>query len=86
MKIAITSFALRHWQPDASGTRIEQMSSDDLVALCQGAGNAWSGLGVLIDEAGADDYRCSQRCWGFGSQEKQTAPFGFFLDLAGVEQ
>jgi hypothetical protein len=55
------------------------------VALCQGAGNAWSGLGILIDEQGADDYRCSQRCWGFGSQEKQAAPFGFFLDLAGVD-
>ena len=37
MKIAITSFALRHWQPDASGTRIEEMSSDDLVARCQDA-------------------------------------------------
>jgi hypothetical protein len=56
------------------------------LALCQGAGNAWSGVGILIDESGADDYRCSRRCWGFGSQEKQAAPFGFFLDLQGVDR
>jgi hypothetical protein len=55
-------------------------------ALCQGAGNASSGLGILIDEAGADDYRCSQRCWGFGARAGQAAPFGFFLDLQGVDR
>lgn len=33
-KIAITSFALRNWEPGASGTRILGISPEELVAAC----------------------------------------------------
>lgn len=34
MRIAMTDFALRNWEPRASGTRIEGISPEDLVARC----------------------------------------------------
>ena len=37
MRIAITDFALRNWEPGASGTRIEGLSPDELVARCNAA-------------------------------------------------
>ena len=37
MKIAITEFALRNWEPEASGTRIEGLSPEELVLTCNGA-------------------------------------------------
>ncbi|MEM6664710.1 MAG: DUF3228 family protein [Pseudomonadota bacterium] len=37
MRIAMTSFALRNWEPGASGTRIEGLSPDELVARCNTA-------------------------------------------------
>jgi hypothetical protein len=59
------------------------------LTLCQGAGNAWSSLGLLVDERGNDTYRCGQRSWGFGSEEKrkpELAPYGILLDLAGTDR
>lgn len=35
--IALTSFALRNWEPKASGTRIEGISPETLVAQCNAA-------------------------------------------------
>ena len=43
MKIAMTDFALRNWAPDASGTRIEGLSPEDLVDLCNAS------KGPLVD-------------------------------------
>lgn len=37
MKIAMTTFALRNWEPGSSGTLIEGISPDELVARCQRA-------------------------------------------------
>ena len=37
MHIAITDFALRNWEPGASGTRIEGLSPEALVARCNAA-------------------------------------------------
>lgn len=37
MRIDITTFALRNWAPDASGTRIEGLSPEELVARCNAA-------------------------------------------------
>ena len=42
MRIAMTTFALRNWEPDAS-TRVEGLSPDELVARCNAAG------GPLVD-------------------------------------
>lgn len=43
LRIAMTDFALRNWEPGASGTRIEGLTPDDLVARCNAAG------GPLVD-------------------------------------
>ena len=37
MHIAITDFALRNWEPSASGTRIEGLSPEALAARCNAA-------------------------------------------------
>lgn len=37
MRIAITRFALRNWQPGASGTRVEGLSPEALVVRCNRA-------------------------------------------------
>ena len=37
MKIAMTSFALRNWDPERSGTHIVGLSPDDLTARCNTA-------------------------------------------------
>lgn len=37
LRIAITDFALRNWEPGASGTRVEGISPDELVARCNAA-------------------------------------------------
>jgi hypothetical protein len=37
MKIAMTTFALRNWEAGSSGTLIEGVTPDDLVARCQRA-------------------------------------------------
>ncbi len=37
VSIALTPFARRNWTPEASGTRIEGMSPEALVAACNGA-------------------------------------------------
>jgi len=37
VRIAITDFALRNWEPEASGTRIEGLSPEALVARCNAA-------------------------------------------------
>ena len=54
------------------------------------AGNALSGLGVLVDEAGDDLYRCRGQAWGFGREAKgqpaKLQPFGLFLDLQGKDR
>ena len=36
-RIGITEFALRNWEPDASGTRMVGVSPDGLVSLCNAA-------------------------------------------------
>ena len=38
MTIAMTDFALRNWDPDASGTRIVGMTPDEMVVACNAAG------------------------------------------------
>lgn len=43
MRIEITDFALRNWAPEASGTRIEGISPEQLVAACNRKG------GPLVD-------------------------------------
>ena len=37
MRIDITDFALRNWQPDASGTRMEGITPEALVSACNAA-------------------------------------------------
>lgn len=37
MRIALTEFALRHWEAGSSGTRIEGISPDEFVGLCNKA-------------------------------------------------
>ncbi|MEM8972889.1 MAG: DUF3228 family protein [Pseudomonadota bacterium] len=37
MKIAMTEFALRNWEPGASGTKIEGIAPEDLVSRCNEA-------------------------------------------------
>ena len=37
MKIAMTEFALRNWEPGASGTKVEGIEPDELVANCNAA-------------------------------------------------
>ncbi|MGP6088525.1 DUF3228 family protein [Antarctobacter jejuensis] len=37
MKIALTDFARRNWQPGASGTRVEGVSPEDLTDRCNAA-------------------------------------------------
>ena len=37
MRIDITDFALRNWQPDASGTRVLGIAPEALVAACNAA-------------------------------------------------
>lgn len=44
MKIAITTFALRNWQPGASGTLIEGITPEALVTECQRAIDAGAPL------------------------------------------
>ena len=56
------------------------------VGLCQGAGSEASGIGVLIDEGGDDDYRCASEAWGFARPLKKTvelSPYGLFIDTGG---
>lgn len=48
MQIALTSFALRQWDPERAGTRIVGLSPDELVRLC----NAAVGGGAVL----ADGY------------------------------
>ena len=43
MKIAITDFALRNWDPAASGTLVEGITPEELVARCNAQG------GSLVD-------------------------------------
>ena len=43
MRIAMTDFALRNWEPGASGTRIEGLTPEELTRLCNAAG------GPLVD-------------------------------------
>lgn len=43
MRIDVTEFALRNWEPGASGTRIEGITPEALVALCNAA------QGPLVD-------------------------------------
>lgn len=44
MKIAMTTFALRNWDPERSGTHIEGMSPEELVARCNAAMTAGAEL------------------------------------------
>lgn len=44
MRIAITEFALRNWEPGASGTRIEMLSPGELVDRCNEAVAGGAGL------------------------------------------
>jgi Protein of unknown function (DUF3228) len=44
MKIAITTFALRNWEPGSSGTLIEGIAPEELVAQCQRAVEAGAPL------------------------------------------
>ncbi|HET7409247.1 MAG TPA: DUF3228 family protein [Paracoccaceae bacterium] len=44
MHIAITDFALRNWEPGASGTRVEGLSPEALVARCNAAVAGGQGL------------------------------------------
>ncbi|MEM9358610.1 MAG: DUF3228 family protein, partial [Pseudomonadota bacterium] len=37
LKIAMTEFALRNWEPGASGTKIEGIAPDELVSRCNDA-------------------------------------------------
>ncbi len=37
MNIELTEFARRHWREDAGGTKIEGLTADELVALCNQA-------------------------------------------------
>ena len=39
MRIAMTDFALRNWEPRASGTRVVGLSPGELVARCNAAGS-----------------------------------------------
>ena len=44
MLIALTDFALRNWEPRASGTRIDGLSPEELVERCNAAMAAGTGL------------------------------------------
>ena len=59
------------------------------LTLCQGAGNAASSLGLLVDGGGNDLYRCRTRSWGWATPEKrkpELTPCGIFLDLGGTDR
>jgi len=45
-RIAMTDFALRNWQPAASGTLVEGITPDDLAARCN---RALAGAAALVD-------------------------------------